>query len=271
MFILTFGCLESLFPPEIKPFSADAQKYYELKNLSCDTLSGDFLIVTHDISAPSISGLIETIPGELEIAQNIAEDYSFNQTTKTYLLNDEMKRVVITEDQELTTIWKDGRIYNCTPNCTMRVMTQQESDEYYTTLNAIKTTCAHFGKTELSPSITLEKLLHIEYTGKIDTIYSHCDNFLISGNKTYAEELLAIGEFDEETFLWIIAHLDGPINECLDESTGIITFRNLSLDLTNVYLFNYTDGGYMKVNQQTELLYFTNDVPQSFLALPSQS
>lgn len=260
-------------PPPKEILDDDTKRYYYLKNLSCGTVSGNFLIVTNDFSEASIRGLVEHTPEELEIAEGIAAKYSFNQTTKTYVLDEQMKIVAIRDGEESTTIWKDGRIYTCAPSCTMHIMNENESAEYYDRLYGIKTNCAYFGKTEFPASVNMSRLLDIEYAGRFDSAEFRCDNFLITGNKTYAEELLVSGAFTERqrTILWAIANFDGPVNECLDESTGTIAFRNITLDLTDSYKFDYAPDGYMKVNQLTELEYFTNDVPESFLALPDQS
>jgi len=262
---------EKPLPKEI--LDDDTKRYYYLKNLSCDTLSGNFLIVTNDFSEASIRGLVEHTPEELGIAQGIASQYSYNQTTKTYVLDEQMKIVAIRDGEESITIWKDGRIYTCDPACTMRLMDENESEEYYDRLYGIKTNCAYFGKTEFPDSVNMSRLLDIEYTGRFDSDEFRCDNFLITGNKSYAEELLASDEFEERqnAVLWALVHFDGPVNECLDESTGIISFRNMTLDITDSYKFEYAPDGYMKVDQLTELEYFTNDVPASFLALPDQS
>jgi len=288
--LLSFGCLETFQKidykgiqekvidvlsdkPEPIELPPGAQRYYTLKNLSCETLEGNFLIVTHDLSEGTIEGLIEVQPGELKVAEEILEDYSFNQTTRTYLLGDQMKEVVVFGNQEFTTVWKNGRIYNCTPDCSMRIMDQEDSDEYYDMIDKMRRRCAYFGKTDYPSFVNITRLLDIEYTERIDSDDFRCDNFLINGNKSYAEELLASNESknfteDQKTLLWAINHLDGPVTECLDESTGIIAFRFLTVDLTDSYRFNYSDDGFMKVNHQTTLEYFTTEVPESFLAVP---
>jgi len=250
--------------------SEDAKRYYYLKNLSCDTLSGDFLIVTHDFSAASIKGLIESNPSEAEMAASIADGYSSNQTTKTYVRGEQLKRVIITGASETTTIWKEGRVYNCTPKCTMRLMSENESSKYYDDVYKIRNNCLFLGKTPLPGFVDLNLLLDIEYAGESAMGDYECDNFFITANSSYAENLMLSNQTAEEekAFLWGLAHLKGPLNECLDESTGIIVYRNMTIDLTDYYLLDYRPGGYMEVNQQTRLTYFTEDVPESFLALP---
>src|SRR5512135_104825 len=51
------------------PLPRDAQRYYLLKNISCSTLSRDFLIVTEDETDGTVSGLVPKIPQESFIAQ----------------------------------------------------------------------------------------------------------------------------------------------------------------------------------------------------------
>ena len=259
--------LPSAQEPRLSP---DAQRYFELKNRSCDTLKGPFLIMVHDLSEGSINGLLNSTPGESILAEGILSDFHFNQTTKTYVKGDKMKRVAITEEGEVTTIWKDGRVYECKSNCTMRLMGSEESAAYYDSLYLMKTSCAYFGKTEMPSSVDMSKLLIIQRTGAIEKGGYSCDNFRISGNKTYLTSLPP-SQFDEDqrALLWLLSNSVEPIEECLDESTGIVVSRNVKIDLTDSYRLNYSPGGYMHVIQQTELLYFTNNVPDSFFALPS--
>jgi hypothetical protein len=251
-----------------KQLTTDWIRYFQLKNTSCKTLSGNFLIVTDDTANGSMAGLVESVIGEREAAERILSGYSSNQTTKTYVRGEWMKKVVISGGNENTTIWKEGRIYECNGNCTMRLMSENESSEYYNNLYRIKSGCAYFGKT--SPPVDLGSLITLNRTGILNMRGYRCENFLISANRTYAKHLLTNGTLDTEqrTLLWAIAHLDKPLQECLDESTGIIVYRNITLDLTDAYLFDYNPGGYMKVNQQTNLTYFTDNVPESFLGLP---
>ncbi|MBD3210616.1 hypothetical protein GF318_04520 [Candidatus Micrarchaeota archaeon] len=260
------GALEE----EPEPLPGDMARYFSLKNQSCDTLSGNFLIVTRDLSQGSVQGLLETVQGEREVAEDVIGGYTFNQTTRTYVRGDMMKIAVEEGGMETSVMWKNGRIYNCTPDCTMRAMDQNDSDKYYERLDRIKNNCAYFGKTRLPEEAGIEKLLDIGYTGRVDTASFRCDNFLISANKTYAREILNSSSnltSRQEALLWGLVHLDGPVTECLDESTGIIAYRNLTLDLTEAYLFSYGPGGYMKIFQETELEYFTEDVPETYFGL----
>ncbi len=253
--------------PQMPP---DMQRYFELKNTSCEILSRDFLIVTHDVVEGTMEGLVESIPGERSAAEGILAGYSFNQTTKTYVRGEHMKRVLIANDSENMTIWKEGRAYECRENCTMRLMDIDESAEFYDKLWEMKINCAYFGKTSLPASVDMNSLIEINRTGLLEVGYYSCENFLISGNKSYAESVLETEELDEDqrALLWALAHLEGPVQECLGVGTGIIVYRNLTLDLTDAYRFSYSPGGYMRVNQQTTLEYFTDNVPESFLRLP---
>ncbi|MDD5171585.1 MAG: hypothetical protein PHF60_00955 [Candidatus ainarchaeum sp.] len=257
--------------PPATQMTEDAQRYYELKNTSCATLAGNFLIVTEDVSQGTFYGIVPDTEEERAAAGSLLAPFGFNQTTKTYLRGERMKRVIINENGNTTTIWKDGRVYNCTPNCTMRVFTEQDSEEYYAMLSSMKSGCAYFGRTQMPSYVDMGRLIQIERTEPRDIGSFRCQEFLISGNKTYAESLLSSASLseDQEALLWGIAHLRGPVEECLDEATGIIVLRKLTLDLTNTYKFDYSPGGYMKVDQQTELTYFSTNVPESFLALPS--
>jgi hypothetical protein len=99
--------------------SPDAQFYFSLKNKSCQTLSGNFLIATTDVSKGSVQGLSGL---EASAAGMMIAGFESNQTTKTYVRNDSMKKVIISGSLEHTTIWKEGRIYQCNPNCTMRLL-----------------------------------------------------------------------------------------------------------------------------------------------------
>ncbi len=245
---------------------ADMQRYYDLKNVSCSTLSNDFLISTHDVANGSLSGIIAS-QAELDVAKSIVHGFDHDQTTKTYMLEDQMKKVIQGNGTETITIWKNGRVYDCMDSCTMKLMEGDLSDEYYNSLNAMRDNCNHFGKTEFPDSVNLTKLLNIEKTGVFTINGYRCDNFEISGNKTYLSTLNLTG--DANDLAWMLSRLDGPVQECLDESTGIIVKRNLTLDLTDSYNFKFEEGGYIKVNQVTELTYFTDAVPESFLALPS--
>ena len=256
--------------PPVQELEGDAQRYFELRNISCGALSKNFLIVTEDVAEASMEGLIENIPNEQLAAERILDSYSFNQTTKTYVREDQMKHVVIADGIENTTIWKEGRIYECRESCAMQLMDAIESEEYYANISKMKTNCAYFGKTQLPDSVDINSLVVIVHTGTREMNSYRCDNFLISGNKTYAASILETEELDEEqrALMWALVHLEGPVQECLDESTGIIVLRDITLDLTDAYRFDYSPAGYMRVSQQTRLLYFTDEVPQEFLALP---
>jgi len=250
----------------------DMLRYYTLKNASCGTLNGSFLIVTEDVAMADMAGLVEDVQGEREAAERIIDSYTFNQTTKTYALGDWLKKVVIEDGQENTTLWKEGRVYECDPNCTMRLMDSAESAEFYDELWRIRHSCAHFGKTRLPEGANITRLLTVNKTGLMQMDSFRCENFLISSNRTYAKELLSSNmslEEDQEALLWALAHLDAPVQECLDESTGIIVYRYISIDLTGAYRFAFSPGGHMRVNQQTTLRYFQSDVPEEFLGLPS--
>jgi len=248
----------------------EMQRYFEMKNLSCATLKGNFLIVTEDTSRGAFYGLSPDTPDEMAAAESLMAQYDFNQTTKTYVRGDWVKRVVISEAGQTTTIWKEGRVYNCTPDCTMRLFTAQDSADYASMFNSMKTGCAYFGRTALPSSVDMERLIQVERVQPRDVNGFRCQDFMITGNKTYARTLLSSGGLSEEqgALLWGIAHLDTPVEECLDEATGIIVLRNFAMDLSETYRFNYSPDGYMNVYQQTKLTYFTDNVPESFLALP---
>ena len=252
----------------VEVLDADMQRYFQLKNISCDTLSGDFLIVTYDAAEGTLQGLVPVTEDETMFAEAIVDAYDLSQTTRTYVRGDQMKKVVISEGAEATTIWKNGRIYNCTANCTMRLMSEDDSKEYYDTLKKIKTNCAYFGKTELPDSVNISRLFDVERTETLQINSFICENFLITANKTYLETINESLDEDQAAFFWGLGHLDGPVQECLDESAGIIVLRNLTLDLTGSYNFEFEENGSIKVNQVTRLTYFTDNVPESFLALP---
>ncbi len=248
----------------------DMRKYYEMKNLSCTTLKDNFLIVTEDRSQGKSYGIVPDTADERAAAQSLLAQFDFNQTTKTYLRGERMKRVLINGSGETTTIWKDGRFYSCAPNCTMRIFTDDDSAAYYSMLNSMRGGCAYFGRTKLPESVDMGRLIQMELVGPKDINGFRCQDFLISGNRTYAGSLLSSSSLnnDQQALLWGIYHMRGPVEECLDEATGVIVFRKLTLDLTDVYRFDYAPGGYMEAEQQTQLTYFTNNVPESFLALP---
>jgi hypothetical protein len=247
----------------------DMERYFELKNISCKTLTRDFLIVTDDYSDGRLHNILPVNENETTFAQNLADEYDFNMTTKTYLRRDQMKKVLISDGEEFTTIWKNGRIYTCTDSCQMHLMDENESEEYYNTISRFRNNCRHFGKTELPDSVNLTLLFDINKTG-VEQINGYtCERFLIAGNRSYISALNVTLDPDQEALLWALEHLDGPVMECLDESTGIIVQRNFTLDLSDSYDLEFDAGGYLKVHQLTTLTYFTDDVPWEFFALPS--
>jgi hypothetical protein len=249
-------------------YDADTERYFTLKNKSCQTLSGDFLIVTNDYSDGKLHDLIPATESEQFFAQNLADEYDFNLTTKTYLRGDQMKKVISSNGIELTTIWKNGRIYTCTAVCSMKLMDEADSEEYYSKLNEIRNSCHYLGKTELPQSVDPGKLLIIDKKG-LETINGYrCEKFWISGNQSYIDSLNSSLDSDQEALIWALEHLEGPLVECLDESTGIIVEREFTLDLTDYYDLEFDAGGYLQVEQTTELTYFTSTVPEEFLALP---
>jgi hypothetical protein len=264
--------------PEIPPAGSnatqalpeDAQRYYSLKELSCGTLSKNFLIVADDVSAGSVGGLIAEIPEELDVAEAIVKENDYNQTTKTYVRGIQMKKVFISGNRTHTTIWKDGRVYQCSPSCTMNLLGDAGWQSYLEGLEKMRSGCAHFGRTGLPASVNITKLLRFEHTGRKLIGGFQCENFLVFANKTYASSLMnstALNE-DQRTLLWGLAHLEGPVEECLDDGIGIIVYRSITLDLKDSYKFDFGPGGYMRVKSETRLTYFTDNVPESFLALP---
>lgn len=249
--------------PEQPTFDPDMLRYYELKNTSCDTLADDFLIVTDDVAHADIQGLIPATEDEPAFAESMLSEYNLNQTTKTYVRKDQMKKVMIADGNETTNIWKNGRIYTCAENCTMRLMDDQDSEEYYGELDRIKSSCAYFGKTKLP-----ENLLIIEKTGVLEINGYVCENFLISLNSSAIQTLEEGLDENQTALLWGLIRLSAPVQECLDESAGIIVMRNITIDLTDSYNFEFEENGSITVNQVTKLTYFTDQVPESFFALP---
>jgi len=246
----------------------DMEFYYSLKNKSCQTLSENFLISTHDESAWSASGLSAD---EAAAAALMMKDFAFTQDTRTYVRGDAMKKVLVTPEGNHTTIWKDGRIYQCNPNCTMRLLGDAGWQAFLDGLAKMRSGCAHFGRTALPAPVNLTRLLSIQNTGRVERNDSRCENFLIFGNKAYAQSLLNSSMFmddDQRALLWSLAHQAGPFEECLDDGSGIIVSRSVALDLTGVYRFDFAAGGFMRVDQRTTLTYFTDYVPETFLALP---
>lgn len=261
-------------PPEEEPaaplIDQDMQRYFELKNESCDTLSEDFLIATNDYSEGLLHDLLPVTEDERMFAQSLAHELDHNLTTRTYLRGDQMKKVISANGVELTTIWKNGRIYTCTGICQMRLMDDDDSEEYYDTLDRMRNNCRYLGKTRLPESLDPALLLDIEKAGSKEINGFRCEEFRISGNSSYMGEINRSSlDPDQSALIWALEHLEGPLTECLDESTGIIVQRNLTLDLTDSYNLEFDAGGYMHVLQTTTLTYFTDEVPEEFLALPS--
>jgi hypothetical protein len=250
-------------------YSPDMERYFALKNKSCQTLSGDFLIVTNDYSNGKLQDLLPATDSEEFFAQNLDDEYDFNLTTKTYLRGDQMKKVISSNGVELTTIWKSGRIYTCTAVCSMKLMDEEDSEEYYSKLNEVRNSCHYLGKTELPESVDPGRLLVIDKKG-LETINGYrCEKFWIYGNQSYIDSMNRSSlDPDQEAIVWALEHLEGPLVECLDESTGIIVKREFALDLTDYYDLEFDAGGYLQVEQTTELTYFTSTVPEEFLALP---
>ncbi len=251
------------------PTLTDAERlYFSLKNKSCQTLSKDFLIVTTDVSEGSLSGLSGF---EEDAAKLMLRDFVANQTTKTYVRGDMMKKVIISGGAEHTTIWKDGRLYQCNPNCTMRLLGDSGWQAYLDGLERMRTGCAYFGRTAMPDSVDIGRLLDIRSTGREERGGFRCEGFLITGNSAYAESLLqsnmSLTE-DQRALLWSLSHLDSPIEECIDDGVGVAVYRSITLDLTGIYRFDFAENGFMHVTQETELGYFTDSVPESFLALP---
>ncbi len=248
----------------------DAALYYRLKNLSCSTLSADFLIETRDVTNGAVIGLEPAIPQETAVAQSFAGVYDSDQTTRTYVKGEEMKKVITSGDNSLTLIWKDGRLYQCDGNCTMRLLGDAGWQSYLDSLGAMKADCAYFGKTVPPPSANLSRLLSFRLGGRKNMSGFICDDFLITPDKAYASSLLQSQSLssDQQALLWGLSHSAGPVEECLDEGTGIVVYRELILDLSGVYKFSYSPGGGMFVDQQTRTTFYSSYVPESFLALP---
>ena len=249
----------------------DAEKYYRLKNISCATLSKNFLIEATDVSKGEISGIMNTSPVEGVAARSIASQYDYEQDVRTYVRGDWMKKVIETGGIRHTTIWKEGRIYQCNPNCTMHLLGDAGWQAYLDSLEKMRTDCAYFGRTKMPSSVDMSRLLRFSSVGRRESNGFRCEEFYISGNKTYAQSLLASNvsfSEDQRALLWAIAHLSAPVEECLDDGVGITVSRSITFDLTKSYMFDYAPGGYMRISQETNLTYFTNNVPDSFFALP---
>lgn len=250
----------------------DAQLYYRLKNASCASLSENFLIEAADVSEGEIYGLLNSSAAEGRAAQSIASQYDYRQAIRTYVRGDAMKRIIETGGIAHTTIWKEGRIYQCNPNCTMHLLGDSGWQAHLDSLEKIRTDCQYFGKTNMPSGVNMSRLLKFNSAGRKEINGFRCEDFQIFGNRTYANSLLASNvslSEDQRALLWAIAHLSGPVRECLDDGTGITIRRSISLDLTESYLFDYAPGGHMRISQETNITYFTSNVPESFLALPS--
>jgi len=259
-------------PPPIDTRPPDVQKYFELKNLSCGILSKNFLLQTRDTSQASVSGLLSSVSGEQEIADSIASQYDSEQTTSTYVRATWMKKTILSPSVNHTTIWKEGRVYQCNPGCTMNLLGDAGWQAHLEELERIRTSCQYFGKTPMPEEVDMLRLISIERIGREEYGSFRCERFQITGNKTYADSLLASNitfDNDQTALLWGLSHLDSPMEECLDDGVGLIVWRNLTIDLTESYKFDYTEEGGMFVNQYTELLYYDDSVPESFFALPS--
>jgi hypothetical protein len=238
-------------PPQAQPqtLSPDALHYYSLKNLSCKTLGVNFMIEAKDITAGSMQGISGA---EETLAISILKEYEIPAGNHT-------------------TIWKDGRIYQCNPNCTMNLLGDAGWQAFLDSLAEIRSGCAHFGRTELPLSINQSRLLTIEDGGRTEKNGFRCELFLIRGNAAYAKSLMNSSipmDENQRALLWLLSHQAAPIQECLDDGTGVLVFRNVTLDLTPSYNFDYAPGGYMHVSQQTDVTYYTAYVPETFLALP---
>jgi len=251
--------------------SPDAERYFRLKNNSCDFLSGNILISTKTISSGKIYAI--KTPEEQYVADYIIGQYDSNKTDKLYIYDNQTKYVLIDNGAETTVIWKNGRIYECNTGggCTMRLMEDEVSQQYYDELHKLRTDSAYFGNTNMPNSVDTNKLYQISHIGSLNFGDYDCDNFLISANHTYASQILAeqtLSE-DQRALLWAAVHFNGPMQECLDQATGIVVFRNMTLDLTHAYLFSYASDGHMYLTQQTKLVYLQQDIPEEFLRLPN--
>lgn len=271
MFNINFGTDTTVGPVQTQSLSQDAAKYFGLKNKSCEFLSGNILFVTKTNSVSEIHAIKTT--EEQYLADYITCPYNSDITDKLYIYNNQTKYVSIDNGTETTIIWKMGRLYACAANsnCTMHLMDDIESKKYADELFLLRTGCAYFGNTNLPKSIDTNKLFQISSTGSSNFGDYTCDNFLISANRTYASQILAEQNLteDQTALVWAAAHFNEPVQECLDQATGIIVFRNMAFDLTHSYLFDYELGGYMHLTQQTKLVYLQKDIPEEFLRLPN--
>ncbi|MEW6035698.1 MAG: hypothetical protein AB1529_03740 [Candidatus Micrarchaeota archaeon] len=247
-----------------------AALYYKLKNKSCKTLSNDFLIETLDVSDGYFSGLMNPSEEERYAADLVASRYDSNQTTRTYVRGAAMKKVIITPEGNHTTIWKDGRIYQCNPECTMHLLGDAGWQAHLDELGRIRSGCAYFGRTALPDAVNMSRLISIRALGISQMNGFRCERFRIYGNKTYAQSLLSSMSLSagQRDLLIAISHMHGPAEECLDDGAGLTVYRNITLDLSNSYRLDYVAGGGMFATQQTDMTYYTSSVPESFLALP---
>ncbi|MFN7991454.1 MAG: hypothetical protein U0R44_04830 [Candidatus Micrarchaeia archaeon] len=250
--------------------SADEALYYSLKNRSCQTLSHDFLIVTEDRAVGSIVGLVPSVPEEIPLAESIAASNDLNQTVRTYVRGQEMKKVVSDKVRNATLIWKDGRLYQCGDRCSMRLLGDAGWQSYLDSLEKMRTGCAYFGRTPMPPQVNMSRLLRITRTGRQEIGGFRCEGFLLAADRSYAEWILANQSLDQDqqAVVWGLARQAAPFFECLDDGNGIIVSRNITLDLSRVYRFGYSPGGGMFVSQQTSLTYFGDSVPESFMGIP---
>ncbi|HSB46861.1 MAG TPA: hypothetical protein VLD37_02520 [Candidatus Bilamarchaeum sp.] len=265
-----FSRLYNYFQPPAQPPPAPVQAtdfdyYFSQKNKSCSRLSEDFLIVTSDSAYGDVRGLA-AMPGQGEAAQSLLSQFEYNQTTRTYVRGDWMKRVIQSGGANFTTIWKDGRIYQCGENCTMKLLGDAGWQAHLDSLQKIRTGCAYFGRTKMPESVNMSRLLKIERVGKATLYGSTCERFVIAGDKSYASSLLnsTTLDQDQQAVLWSITHLAYPAEECLDEGSGILVSRTMTLDLTGTYRLDYSPGGFMHIVQKTDMTYFSDYVPASF-------
>ncbi len=247
--------------------SSDLDKYYDLKNLSCQTLSGNFLTVVRDTSTVNITGLDPKVPEDVFAASLIADKLEYNMTEKTYVREDWVKLVDIdSEGHENLTIWKAGRIYRCDNGCTMNLI---ENEPEYGRFSGSGEDCRYFGKTPLPKGVDRDDLFDINYRGKRTTPSSICENFEINVNQSYAEGILEKNLTErQESFFWALTKVDSPVIECLDEGTGITAHRSLVFDLTDSYLLDFDENGGILIYQKTELMHYQDEVPKSFFNLP---
>jgi hypothetical protein len=253
-------------PPPLAPSVATSFDYYFVqKNKSCALLSNDFLIVTHDQAYGDIQGLLDS-PGQNSTAAYLLSQYEYDQITRTYLKGDWLKRTVQVGDANHTTIWKDGRIYQCSGNCTMHLLGDAGWQAHLDEVQRIQTGCAFFGRVKLPGSVNMTRLLRVERAGSETLHGSTCEKFLITGDKEYASSLLDSTSLDpdQEAVLWSISHQALPVEECLDEGSGLLISRSIALDLTKTYKLDYSQDGYMHLVQKTEMTYYTDYVPASF-------